>query len=422
MFTRHTNAAHDHAAGTRKEDGAPSWVTCGAGSVCKLLDAETLARSPGVADLTRKQVFDVLANGLELCIAVGTRPGSPRALKTLSTACEVLADAVAEAGVSPARLEILVDNPAIAPAEALAARRATIGDGIVHMVAGTDQLRGSRGREAVRDGFWHELWQGSAGACLRVAYSAAIRACSPLLRSEPATTVLPRVHLEVPAGTSWVQLSVDLPSLAGGRGLCMAALEEALRDCVESGERMHDKAVWATPPMREDAWLNRRMAIAIAGIGDLVVQQGMNPSAFSTLEFLDRLMNTAQSAVREQSRAIARRAGHVPALDQTDPCRFLPGGAVRDAWRKRWAEMLATASVRHRNLLAISPWSVFPAGSPADFRFADLLPVLRYADTCLLSGLPDLRRWNAGKFREFHCRASAALQQRESPHQIAEGC
>ena len=82
--------------------------------------------------------------------------------------------------------------------------------------------------------------------------------------------------------------------------------------------------------------------------------------------------------------------------------------AIEARWQKRWAEMLATASVRHRNLLAISPWSVFPAGAPADFRFADLLPVLRYADACMLSGLPDLGHWNAGKFREFHCRASAA--------------
>ena len=169
-------------------------------------------------------------------------------------------------------------------------------------------------------------------------------------------------------------------------------------------------------------WLNRRLAIAVDGIGDLVVAAGLDPSAFSTLEFLDGVMREVQMVVRDQSRILAHQTAHAPALERTDPCRFLPSGAVRDAWHQRWTEMLATAGVRHRNLLVISPWAVFPTGERADFRYADLLPVLRYADACMLSGAPDLGRWTVNQFREFHCRANAALQQRESRHQIAEGC
>jgi hypothetical protein len=393
-----------------------------AGAVCKMVDAEAIARSSSVAEQVRQQVFDVLANGADICATLHTDGDASRAIAALQAACRILERAATDAGVAPARLEILVDNPEVTPAEAAAIRRDTVGDGVVHIVADSNRLRGSRGRDAVRARFWDELWQASARNRLRVAYAAPVCATSALLRSEPATSVLPRTHIEVPAGTAWVQLQLNLSSLRRRGALCTASLEDALRRSVTEGERLHDSAAWLTPAMRDDAWLNRRIAIVIDGIGDLVIQEGMDPSAFSTLEFLDRLLRRLQVVARDHSRTMARRTAHVPALDQTDPCRFLPRGAVRDTWHRRWTEVLATAGVRHRNLLAMSPWAVFPVSAPADFRFADLLPLLRYADACMLAGTRDLRDWNVSKFKEFHCRASAALQQRESRHQIAEGC
>jgi hypothetical protein len=422
MVIHHTLAGHGAIAGVGQHENAANGDTSGTGGVGKRLDAATIACSPGFAEQVRQQVFDVLASGFELCAALSLDPSDAAPVATLSAACDVLAQAAADAGVSPRRVEILVDSPAVGPRDAAAVRRDTLGEGTVHVVADVNRLRGPYRRPGALSDSWRELWQASGGVRLQLAYAAPVRAASSLLRSEPATTVLPRSHIEVPAGTAWVQLRVNLPGLGGGSPFCSVALERALRHAVEHGERLHDEAAWATPAMRDDAWLNRRIAIAVDGIGDLVVNEGLDPSAFATLEFLDRLLHTAQEVVRDQSRAIARRAGHAPALDQTDPCRFLPRGAVRDAWRKRWDEMLVTAAVRHRNLLVISPWSVFPAGSPADFRYTDLLPVLRHADACMLSGAPDLRAWNANNFIEFHRRASAALQQRESRHQIAEGC
>ena len=412
----HPQARHGSVPGAGRPEDAVFDTGCETGGVCKRLDAETMVRSPGVAAQVRRQVFDVLVNGFELCVTVNIDAAGRHAVASLSAACEILAQAASDAGVSPARLEIVIDNPAISPAQAAAIRRDTIGDGFVHVVAGQD------GPAAAQARFWEELWEGAAATRLRVAYAAPVRAASALLRSEPATALLPRTHIEVPAGTAWVLLRVHLGGLGNGGEFCVASLERSLRQSVEEGEYLHDRAVWATPAMRDDAWLNRRIAIVIDGIGDLVVEEGLDPAAFSTLEFLDRLLQRVQAIVRDQSRAIADRTARVPALDQTDPCRFLPRSAVRDVWRRRWTEMLATAAVRHRNLLAIAPWSVFPARVPADFRFADLLPVLRYADACMLSGAPDMSQWNVNKFRYFHRRASAVLQQRESRHQIAEGC
>jgi hypothetical protein len=393
-----------------------------ASGVCKRFDAAALARSPGAAEQAGQQVFDILARGLDLSVTIGLAGDSADACAALSATCELLAGVAGDAGTAPARIEIVIDDPVIMPACAEAIRRDFLGAGVVHVVAGGNRLRAARNGDGERGSFWQQLWRARTGEVLRVAYAAQLRATSPLLRSEPATAVLPVAHIEVPADTAWTLLRVDLSDFRSGGGLCELSLEAALRERVEQGERRHDRAVWATPQMRDDAWLNRRLAIAIEGIGDFVVRQGMDPTAFSTLECLGHLLQSARNVVRAHSRLVAERTGYLPALEQTDPSRFLPPGEMHDAWRRRWTELLSTAAVRHRNLLAISPWSVFPTDQRADFRFADLLPVLRYADACMLSGVPDLQNWRLDEFSEFHCRASAALQQRVPRHQIAEGC
>lgn len=392
------------------------------GGVCKLFDAGTIADSPAAAEQVRQQVFDVLAQGLDLSVSLRTESDGVRACAAVAAACEILAKAAADAGVSTAGLQLVIDNPAIRPDEAAAIRRSVLGNGLVYMVAGDAALQIERDRNAAADVFWRELWKARAGSMLRVAYARPVRASSSLLRSEAATAVLPRTQIEVPAGTAWVRFRVDLAGFHDGVRLDQPALEQTLRDCVDRGEQAHDDLCWATPQMRDDAWLNRRLAIAIDGLGDLVARSGRDPAAFSTLEYLGHLVRSLRSALREQTRTIAGRTANLPALEQTDPCRFLPQGEVRNAWQHRWSETMATAAVRHRNLLVISPWSIFPAGQRADFRYANLLPILRLADTCMLSGMPDLCHWNINEYRAFHCRASAALQQRESRDQIAEGC
>lgn len=393
-----------------------------ASGVCKRLEAAALARSPSAAEQAGEQVFDVLVRGLDLSVSIALAGDNPDACAALSMVCELLAGVAANAGTSPARIEIVIDSPVITPASAAAVRRDLLGAGAVHIVADSARLRAPRARGGAPGSFWRQLWEARNGELLRVAFAAQLCTTSPLLRSEPATALLPVTRIEVPADTAWTLLRIDLSDFGKDGRADESSLTAALRDRVERGERLHDEAAWATPQMRNDAWLNRRLAIAFEGIGDFVLQQGMDPTAFSTLEHIGCLLGTLRSAVRAHSRRIAERKGPLPALEQTDPGRLLPPGEMRDAWRMRWTEMLATAAVRHRNLIAISPWSVFPTGRPADFRFADLLPVLRYADACMLSGVPDLQSWSLNRFREFHCRASATLQQREPRHQIAEGC
>jgi hypothetical protein len=96
----------------------------------------------------------------------------------------------------------------------------------------------------------------------------------------------------------------------------------------------------------------------------------------------------------------------------------MPGGQSRDGWSRRWQQEVTATAVRHRNLLVISPWSIFPA-DVADLRYANLLPLLRYADTCSIGPPPELTAWNLRDFKSFHQQAAAVLHQRGRTQQIA---
>ena len=85
-----------------------------------------------------------------------------------------------------------------------------------------------------------------------------------------------------------------------------------------------------------------------------------------------------------------------------------------------WQQAVQASLVRHRNLLVISPWSLFPAGGAADFRYAELLPLLRHADACAFNKTVSIAHWNLKEFKCFHQRARAVLQQRSATTPIAK--
>jgi DNA topoisomerase VI subunit B len=63
---------------------------------------------------------------------------------------------------------------------------------------------------------------------------------------------------------------------------------------------------------------------------------------------------------------------------------------------------------------------LFPAGTAADFRYAELLPLLRHADACAVNKTVSIAHWNPKEFKCFHQRARAVLQQRCTTSLIAE--
>ncbi len=227
--------------------------------------------------------------------------------------------------------------------------------------------------------------------------------------------------LQVPVGTAWTPMQVNLAKFANGRGeFNEPALREYLQRCVELGESSHDNVDWPTAAMRHDSWLNRRIAITVSGIGDLTKLCCMDPRSFATLKKLSRLMQGVRGVINDFSRQLALQTAYLPALDLSDPSRGSGCDVVRLDWQKRWRKALDFAAIRHRNLLAMSPWSVFPTGEPADSRYSDLLPLLEFADACAFPARPCLRGWNANEYKHFHRHAWAVLERRDARQLFAE--
>jgi hypothetical protein len=243
----------------------------------------------------------------------------------------------------------------------------------------------------------------------------------PLLSAEPATVVATPLGLQVPAASAWVCMRVDLPRFAGPDGtLDETALHQALETCVDIGDAIHDIAHWPTPDQRYDAWLNRRLAVMIAGIGDLVASAEENPDCHRSLRRFNQVLLGARHTLQSRSRAIAMRSERLPAITLSDPSHRLPAGSIRDDWRRRWQQAVRVSLVRHRNLLALSPWSLFPADQPADLRYAEFLPLLRHADVVAFDKTVSTSHWNLNEFKRFCRRAQAVLQQRTTTSLIAE--
>ncbi len=93
-----------------------------------------------------------------------------------------------------------------------------------------------------------------------------------------------------------------------------------------------------------------------------------------------------------------RQKGHCPALDVAG-AKVLASG---DEMKLRWQRAVASTALRHRNLLTMSVWDVFPHGEPADLRYVDLLPVLRHANCLSFRRDVDYRIGVSSEFRRFH--------------------
>ena len=197
---------------------------------------------------------------------------------------------------------------------------------------------------------------------------------------------------------------------------CGGALEAALNDCVSRGDTLHDARDWPSPAIQFDSWLNRRLAVTIRGWGDLVRRWKADPAAFQTLNELEDIASFIADIMSARSRALARKRGYCPAVD-------LEGTSIRNSdmeMRRRWQRAVDDTALRHRNLIAMSVWDVFPQGEPADLRYFDLLPIVRCAHCLSFRRDVDIKHWNIDEFRRFYERVSAILQRNIEAGRIAK--
>lgn len=271
------------------------------------------------------------------------------------------------------------------------------------------------------DRFWGALWELRTAPGVNTAFGERVMSQCPLLSAERGRAIVSPIGLQAPADSAWVCMGIDLARFLRHDGVIDApVLKRCLETCVDVGEALHDTLAWPTADMQHDAWLNRRLAIVFSGFGDLLRMKAMAPADHQSLRYLNQLLLWLRMNAQSRSRAIAMHAEPLPAISLSDPSHALPRGSVREDWRRRWREAVRATLVRHRNLVVISPWSLFPGDGRADYEYAELLPLLRHSDACAFNRNVSIDHWNFNQFKRFHQRARAVLKQRVATSQIAE--
>jgi len=241
----------------------------------------------------------------------------------------------------------------------------------------------------------------------------------PLLAAEKAPDFLPQVCMPVPRNSAWVPLELDLLHYTNNDGqIREAELIVAMHNLVDEGDRLHDQIEWSAPVIEYDSWLNRRLAIAVRGLGDIVSKRDADPGSLDVLRDMEQLAQWVCETVHQRSRSLAAGSNWCPALDKAGALVLEKGRSTR--WRRRWRKAVQSVAVRHRNLTTMSPWDVFPRGKPADLRYADLLPLLRFADSLSFQCDASIRRWNANEFNSFRERVSAIARTGRGAGLVAE--
>jgi hypothetical protein len=371
-------------------------------------DAQLLTESPAAAEQFRQQAFDILVAGRALAVSV-LPAGAENS--GVAAVCGLLQASVAAADADPGSVALTVPANCLPVSALWRIRRDYLGVGLLFLTSGP--------RAADTD--WQALWELRMEPQLRLAAATEVTSACPLLAAEPAMAVVPGIEVQAPVTSAWVRRKISLADFADARGgVDEAALLGAAEGAVDAGDRELARAEWPTARMRHDAWLNRRLAIEVTGIGTLVARQGLDPADFGTLRAVGRLVARLRSAVVDRSRRLAASCGALPALEQAGRVATLADERLQDGWRRHWRQAVDTTALRHRNLLVIAPWSLFPAGEPANTAYANLVPLLRHADACTIRAPADLSDWSLGEFVNFHRQVAAVLQQRMHQRQIAE--
>ncbi|MDJ0751458.1 MAG: hypothetical protein QNJ11_18380 [Woeseiaceae bacterium] len=254
---------------------------------------------------------------------------------------------------------------------------------------------------------WHRLWELRDITPVNALLPAGVVSSCPLLPDETADSVyLPTMSL-VPGDSAWISFELDLMRFACARGdLRMIELEARLRECVDAGEQRHDEAEWANSAMSHDSAMNRRLSVFVRGWGDLVRRRGEDPVCLPVLGELEQLARHIESVLVDASRTIATRDGYCPAIDAA-------GVRVQRHGREmatRWQRAVRANAMRHRNLLTLSPWDVFPRYDEANARYMNLLPVIRCANSVSFRRDVRISHWGVAEFRSFHERVGAILR------------
>jgi hypothetical protein len=353
--------------------------------------------------------------------------GSDRrcATEVLRRFCEHVRAVLSRVAYEPARLSLCVHSHQLPLQAFFLIANATLGVGPRYVYLDGLQMRRqcNSAVQAVSEQNWHFLWQ-QRGSCERVlpVYGGLVRSACPLLSDEVATTILPGTATVVPAGSAWLSLELRLGRFADADGrFDWRSLSATIVAAVRASEKIHDGLAWPYWRQLADAKLHRRLAICVTGLGDLVLQCGHDPADLHCLTWLGSIIMRVRRELHLASAVLAREHGALPAVLRNDPSCSLSPGPTRDNWRRHWQSAVRTSALRHRNMLVLSPYSVFPESADNAAACADLLPVIRHADAWCFSTTQTLRCCNLADYRRFHQRAWAVIQGHNEGCAVAAG-
>jgi len=347
------------------------------------------------------------------------------AMRRLQCFCETLQAAISSRALPGGYVGLCIAAQQLPLAAFQVLARTVRGNGPRYVLLERPQMMQQQRRAArtEADRTWSFLWQQRlAPERLIPAYAATVRTACPLLADEVAATVLPVNGAQVPPGSAWLPVRLSLPAFASASG---EVRWERLLPVLAEGVGLADAAFgllrWPHSGQQADAHMNRRLALSICGLGDLVVRRGSDPRDLGSLTWLSDIVARIRRTLWHRSGRLARTNGCLPALCDADPASGWIDAARRDDWRRHWHAALEKSGVRHRNMLVLSPYSVLPAGVSSNDGYTDLLPVIAHADGWSFAGMPDFRDWSLKDYTAFHRRAWAVIQQPKTEPVIAAG-
>jgi hypothetical protein len=132
-------------------------------------------------------------------------------------------------------------------------------------------------------------------------------------------------------------------------------------------------------------------------------------------------MHRVHAGLSARSRSLAAAIAPLPVLTERVPGAGCRDEAHRVDWHERWRAAVRQVQVRHRNLLALSPWSLLPRQGQVSPAFVDLAPLLAHADA-LGFGLQRVpAAWSMADFRYFRARVVAQVKRMNATTFIAVG-
>jgi hypothetical protein len=396
-----------------------------AGGVPMQLSVRSWLRSGTEHETAINGIRTLLRDHIPLTLSLSDLGNGDAAIDALQRFCDFLQSEIGNDRRGGASIGICVHTRQL-PLQAFQLIADSVpGDGPRYVILDGLQMAPQHNRrgEPDTDRNWSFLWRNRMGSvALKPAYGVTVRTACPLLVDESTVSVLPVHGIQVPAESAWLPVSLALPQFADDSGnLEWRQLLRALVIGVELLDKVIDRLQWPQPGQLADARLNRRLAISITGLGDLVARRGLDPGDLDTLRWLSAIVVRIRKILWQRSSQMARVDGCLPALCDNDPSSRWDDCAHRESWRYHWRMALEKSAVRHRNILVLSPYSVLPSTTVCNAGYTDLLPVIANADAWSFADIPNFPGWDLDEFKTFHRRAWAVIQGCKAGTLVAAG-